>query len=135
MLDFITVALKNVFSKPATRNYPFEKRTPYDKQKGHIAINIDSCIFCGMCGRKCPVGAIMVNRAERSWSIDRFRCIMCAACSESCPKKCLTVACEYTSPANYKSIDKYIGMPVAPKASPDAKPKADVPAKENEKNA
>lgn len=107
MLDFITVVFKNIFAKPATRNYPFEKRPPFDKQKGHIAIDINMCIFCGMCGRKCPVGAISVNRASRSWSIDRFKCIMCAACAESCPKKCLRMDPEYTSPANAKTIDTF----------------------------
>lgn len=130
MLDFIPVALKNVFSKPATRNYPYVKREPYDRQKGHIAIDIDSCIFCGMCGRKCPVGAIKVTRADRSWSIDRFRCIMCGACSESCPKKCLSIASEYTAPANVKSSDTFIGKP-APVQPPKAPP---VPSAKAEAN-
>lgn len=121
MLEFLTVALKNVFSKPATRNYPFVKRAPYDKQRGHIAINIDDCIFCGICGRKCPVDAIKVNRTEGSWQIDRFKCIMCLACSESCPKKCLSVDPLYTAPANEKTTDKFIGKPPAPKAAPAAK--------------
>ena len=124
MLDFIPVVLKNFFSKPATRNYPFVKRAPYDKQKGHIGIDVDTCIFCGMCGRKCPVGAIKVDRAQRSWSIDRFKCIMCGACSESCPKKCLDIASEYTAPANVKSSDTFIGKP-APAPAPKAPPAPD----------
>lgn len=115
MLDFITVALKNLFSKPATRNYPFEKRAPYDRQRGHIKIDIDSCIFCGMCGRKCPVEAIKVDRQNRTWTIDRFKCIMCLACSESCPKKCLDVGAEYTAPSAVKNADTYVGKPAAPK--------------------
>ena len=129
MFDFIPVVLKNVFSKPATRNYPFVKRATYDKQKGHIGIDIDACIFCGMCGRKCPIGAIKVDRAQRSWSIDRFKCIMCGACSESCPKKCLNIAPEYTSPANVKSSDTFIGKPApapAPKTAPAVNPQSPV---------
>jgi ech hydrogenase subunit F len=122
MLDFIPVVLKNVFSKPATRNYPSVSRAPYDKQRGHIRIDIDNCIFCGMCGRKCPAAAITVTRAQRSWSIDRFQCVMCGSCSESCPKKCLHIDAEYTAPANVKSVDTFVGKPVtveAPK-SPSA---------------
>lgn len=117
MLDFIPVALKNVFSRPATRNYPFVKRTPFDKQRGHISIEIDDCIFCGLCSRKCPVKAIAVNRVDRTWSIDRFKCVMCGACSEACPKKCLEIAPEYTAPANKKGKDTFVGKqaPAAPK--------------------
>jgi ech hydrogenase subunit F len=123
MLDFIPVALKNVFSKPATRNYPFVKRASFDKQKGHIGIDIDACIFCGMCGRKCPVEALTVNRTERTWSIDRFKCVMCGACSESCPKKCLNIEAQYTAPANQKSSDTFKGKPATAPA-----PKAPAPA-------
>lgn len=108
MLDFISVALKNVFSKPSTRKYPYVKRTPFSKQRGHIDININDCIFCGMCSRKCPVGAIKVIRAEKSWEIDRFKCVNCSYCAESCPKKCLSVEPEYVSPAFKKNADKFI---------------------------
>lgn len=128
MLDFIPVALKNVFSKPATRNYPSVKRTPYDGQRGHIGIDMDKCIFCGICSRKCPVDAITVKRAERTWSIDRFKCVMCGSCSENCPKKCLSIAPEYTAPANVKSSDTYEGKPV-PVSVPKAPAKI---AKSNE---
>lgn len=122
MLDFIPVVIKNAFSKPATRNYPAVKRMPCKGQKGHIVIDIDNCIFCGMCTRKCPVGALKVDRVKRTWEIDRFQCVMCAACSESCPKKCLTVGVEYTPPANTKSTDVFVGKPAAPKPVVPPKP-------------
>lgn len=125
MLDFIPVALKNVFSKPATRNYPFEKREPFAKQRGHIGIDIDNCIYCGMCSRKCPAGAIKVDRVQRSWTIDRFKCLVCGACAESCPKKCLSIGGEYTPPSNVKHTDSFIGKP-AP--APVPKPAVQKPA-------
>ena len=127
MFDFIPAALKNVFSKPATRNYPYVKRDPFEKQKGHIAIDIDNCIYCGMCGRKCPVGSIKVDRAERSWSIDRFKCIMCGACTECCPKKCLDFAGDYTMAANVKSVDTFVGKPAPEKPAPAPKENATPP--------
>jgi formate hydrogenlyase subunit 6/NADH:ubiquinone oxidoreductase subunit I len=107
MIDFITVALKNVFSKPATRNYPTVKRNAFEKQRGQIKINVNDCIFCGMCMRKCPAGAIKVDRAEKKWTIDRFSCIVCSYCAESCPKKCLSVDPDYTKPAFTKTSDTF----------------------------
>lgn len=123
MFEFLSVILKNAFQKPATRNYPAEVRAPYEKQKGHIVIDLPGCIYCGMCGRKCPTHAIEVKRADKSWSINRFRCIMCAACAESCPKKCLTMNGQYTAPAGAKTVDVF-QMPddAIPKPAPAAKP-------------
>lgn len=118
MLDFIPVVLKNIFSKPVTRNYPFIKRKPYENQKGKIQLNIDSCIFCGMCSRKCPADAIKVDRLKRSWEIDRFKCIVCGACAESCPKKSLSISGKYTLAANKKSVEVYIGKPAETKTAP-----------------
>ncbi len=129
MLDFVPVALKNLFSRPATRLYPKEVRKPFPGQRGHISIEIDNCIFCGICSRKCPVQAITVTRAERKWEIDRFRCIVCGACTEGCPKKCLHMSEAYTPPAGQKSHDAFIGQPAAPKpaAQPAARPAAPAP--------
>ena len=114
MLEFLPVIIKNAFLKPATRNYPFVVRAPFDKQKGHITIDLPACIFCGMCARKCPTSAIEVARAEKSWSIDRFKCIQCNACVECCPKKCLAMAPQYTAPAGKKSVEHFV-IPVEPK--------------------
>lgn len=118
MLDFIPVVLKNLFSKPATRNYPSEKCHLYENERGHIKIDIDNCLFCGMCSRKCPAEAIKVDRGERTWSIDRFRCIVCSSCVESCPKKCLSMEPEYTPPTNVKSIDSFKGKPAPARPKP-----------------
>lgn len=126
MLDFIPVVLKNLFSKPATRNYPAEKCHLYENERGHIKIDIDKCIFCGMCSRKCPAEAIKVDRGERTWSIDRFRCVVCSSCVESCPKKCLSMEPEYTPPTNVKSIETFKGKPAPARPKPPAvnKPEA-----------
>ena len=49
----------------------------------------DACINCGVCAGECPVGAITVDRAEKSWSIDHETCIKCGACITGCPTGCL----------------------------------------------
>ena len=53
-MDFSKQAIKNLFSKPATSNYPFTPKEYPERSRGHIEINIDDCIMCGMCMRKCP---------------------------------------------------------------------------------
>ena len=49
------------------------------------------CIYCGMCMRKCPMGAISVDRATKSWTIDREKCVWCGICVANCPKKTLSI--------------------------------------------
>lgn len=86
MMNFTRVALKNLFSKPVTRPYPAQPRDYPARTRGQVAIDMDACILCGMCMRKCPAGAIQVDRAARTWSIERFGCIQCNSCVESCPR-------------------------------------------------
>jgi formate hydrogenlyase subunit 6/NADH:ubiquinone oxidoreductase subunit I len=92
MFDFLGNVLKNVVSKPATRMYPYEKREPMKNTRGALGeININTCIFCGICEKRCPSNAISVNKVERSWELNRLKCIVCNVCVEACPKDCLTM--------------------------------------------
>jgi len=108
MFNMLGRIIKNVFSKPATRKYPYEKREPFDKARGSIDVDISKCVLCGLCQKKCPSNAITVNRAENTWEIDKYKCIICNACTECCPKKCIISNSFYTSPDNEKSICKRI---------------------------
>lgn len=90
MFDFLGNVLKNVVSKPATRMYPYEKRPPMKDTRGSLGeININTCIFCSICEKKCPSNAITVNKTERSWELNRLKCVICNICVEVCPKDCL----------------------------------------------
>ena len=84
-------ALRNLFSKPATRLYPAEKRDPPPGTRGCLAIDIETCIFCGICQKKCPTDSLRVEREAKRWSIDRLSCIACAYCVDVCPKNCLSM--------------------------------------------
>ena len=92
------IIIKNLFRKPATQMYPLVKKEYYPLTRGKVQNRTEDCIYCGMCQRKCPAGAIEVNRAEKLWSIDPLRCITCNYCVEVCPKKCLSMANRYTLP-------------------------------------
>lgn len=108
MFDMLGSILKNVFSKPATRMYPVEKRQPYVKTRGQIGIDIDACIFCSICARKCPSDAIIVNKSEKSWEIDPFKCVICSVCEEVCPKKCIRTDENYKTSAYSKESNKFV---------------------------
>jgi len=99
IMKFSKVVLKNLFSEPATRMYPFKKREFFLRTRGHIDIEVDKCIFCGICVKKCPTNAINVEKNKKLWAIERLRCIQCSACVDNCPKKCLHMKNEYTAPS------------------------------------
>jgi len=85
----IKVILRDMFKKQATLEYALDEKVNDPLVRGHIENEIEKCIFCGMCQRKCPTGAIEVSRDSKEWSIQRFSCIQCGCCTEVCPKKCL----------------------------------------------
>ena len=111
MAQFFTFAktvMKNLFSKPATTSYPEVPREYPERTRGHVEINIENCIMCGMCMRSCPPGAIEVKRAENTWNINRFDCIQCGYCVEKCPKKCLSIVAGYQTPDSKNYVDTVI---------------------------
>ena len=114
MFDMVGNVFKNLFSKPATRLYPFEKREPFKDSRGQISgVEIDKCIFCGICQRKCPSDAIVVNKAEKSWEIDQFKCVVCNACADAWPKKCITTDAAHKT-SQYSKDKLKIVMPEKP---------------------
>ncbi len=106
-MSFAGHALSNLFHKPVTNNYPEVKNEFTERTRGNIQINIEDCIFCGMCAKKCPSDAITVDKATKTWSIERMGCVQCSYCAITCPKKCLTVDRNYTEPSNEKTVDTY----------------------------
>ena len=101
------MTLGSLFKKPETICYPFESKTPPAGLKGHIVIDIETCILCGMCDRSCTADAIAVDKAARTWSVDPFRCIQCGYCVQVCPKKCLSMDPAYWSPASAKEPETF----------------------------
>ena len=61
--------------------------------RSHIVNNVVKCVFCGMCERNCPAGAITVDRRSRTWRINLEACVNCGTCIDNCPRKCLSLGC------------------------------------------
>ena len=75
ILNFTGTLLKNLVSKPVTKNYPEEPAVYPERSRGHIVIDVDQCISCGLCVRSCPPRCIKVDKNEGTWTINRFDCI------------------------------------------------------------
>jgi formate hydrogenlyase subunit 6/NADH:ubiquinone oxidoreductase subunit I len=86
------LALKWAFTKPPTSRYPFEPRQVIPGSRGQLVFTKDNCVYCTVCAKKCPTGALTVNRAQKRWVIDRLRCISCGYCVEVCPKNSLEMS-------------------------------------------
>ncbi|MGI6007105.1 MAG: 4Fe-4S binding protein [Ruminococcus sp.] len=118
IFTFAGTALKNLFSKPATKNYPAQPAVFTERMRGHVVLSAEKCIGCGLCARSCPPGALQVNRKENTWSINRFDCVQCGSCVNACPKKCLQMQPGYTQP----DIDKHTETFQIPEKAKPAKP-------------
>lgn len=103
MFEMIRTIIKNLFDGPATRMYPMEKREPFANARGQITgIDGDACIYCGICQRKCPALAIVVDKPMKTWTLDPYKCVICGVCQEACPKKCITGSGQYRAPEYQK---------------------------------
>lgn len=107
-LHFAGTILGGLFKKPVTTSYPLKPAVLPQELRGHVVIDIQRCISCGMCMRKCPAGAIIVDRPAKSWTINRFACVQCATCVDHCPVKCLKMEPQYAAPGTVKDSETFI---------------------------
>ncbi|HMP74607.1 MAG TPA: 4Fe-4S dicluster domain-containing protein, partial [Kiritimatiellia bacterium] len=117
------ITLKNLFTAPATLDYPATPRTYPPATRGQVLLTIPKCTLCKICEVKCPTGAILVDRPGKSWTIHRMKCITCGACADACPRDCLTLENHQTPPGTTKQID-ILHVPYDP---PPKKPKPEPP--------
>ena len=94
----IIIAIREIFRKKKTLNYPFEKGKISSRFRGEHALRRypngeERCIACKLCEAVCPAQAITIESEERSdgsrkttrYDIDMLKCIYCGLCEESCP--------------------------------------------------
>ena len=101
LVEFISglyMAIKELFKKSKTINYPFEKGPISPRMRGEHALRRypngeERCIACKLCEAVCPALAITIESEERDdgtrrttrYDVDLFKCIYCGYCEEACP--------------------------------------------------
>ena len=80
-------AAKPSEAAPAKAEAPTAEVKPRDD--GKPVSDPSKCVYCTLCAKKCPAGAIEVDRANKSWKLDDEKCVACGTCAEACPKKCI----------------------------------------------
>ncbi|MFN3910478.1 NADH-quinone oxidoreductase subunit NuoI [Hyphomonas sp.] len=91
-------ALREMFRRKATVNYPFEKNPLSPRFRGEHALRRypsgeERCIACKLCEAVCPAQAITIEAEPREdgarrttrYDIDMVKCIYCGFCQEACP--------------------------------------------------
>lgn len=97
------ITLKYLFKPSITVHYPTEKLVPYEKFRGALLFDPQTCISCNLCVKACPSTCIALENAtvpdpknpearkkvaKVDWySIDFGKCNFCRLCEESCPTK------------------------------------------------
>ena len=95
MANMLQLIFKNLITKQSTRLYPIApERESFERSRGRIVMDPNTCILCGICARKCPADAITVQRGTGKWELDAYRCIICGECATACPKKSITLTNE-----------------------------------------
>ncbi len=100
--------MKNLFSRPATRRYPFQEvREPFAGYRGRLSFDVKKCDLCGDCARVCPANAISVSAEKQELHYAPFNCIYCRTCVETCLQQAINMDNHYTAPAYEKAEETY----------------------------
>ena len=83
-------SLANLLRGKFTQRYPKEKPRLPEDFRGKLYHDRGKCIYCGLCEKYCPSGAIKVDARKKTWTHDLGKCLFCGQCEETChllPKK------------------------------------------------
>ncbi|ERI94901.1 4Fe-4S binding domain protein [Clostridiales bacterium oral taxon 876 str. F0540] len=125
MANMFQLITRNLFNKKKTRLFPLSAERPaFERSRGRIVLNPDTCILCSICARRCPADAIKVDRKEGFWELDAYRCIICGECVGACPKKSISMNNDRRHAAEDKEfVHHKVEVPI-----PAPKPAAPKPA-------
>jgi NAD(P)H-quinone oxidoreductase subunit I len=80
---------RSLFRRPATRQYPFERKEAPERLRGKLRWYAEKCTGCLLCVKDCPAQAIevfMIDKASKRFVLRYHldRCAYCAQCVQSC---------------------------------------------------
>ena len=110
MIMWKTVA-RSLISRSACKMYPTRQAVFFERTRGRIEVASVKCILCTLCAKRCPTGAIIVDREKNIWRIDRFKCILCGNCIEGCKSEALRMANHYAGPTIAKQGESHDVVP------------------------
>lgn len=94
-------ALKALFSRPYTTEFPFKPYIPTERFRGRPRFNAEECIGCTACSQVCPTKCIYVeDRVSDGQGVRRLNhrvdeCIWCGQCERYCPTEGIKLTNEY----------------------------------------
>lgn len=98
LLKGMAITLKHFLSRKLTVQYPEQMPELQERFRGHLYLEFEKCIVCGMCTKTCPNGVLSLEDARDentrkkkliSYTIDHQYCMFCNLCVENCPGNCL----------------------------------------------
>ena len=109
-------AAKPAAPKPAAAPAPAAGGTVIKPRDDGKPVQVPSkCVYCTICAKKCPAGALEVDRANKTWKLDEDNCVGCGTCAEACPKKAILMPGD-------EPVTEAAPAPAAPKAEEKAAP-------------
>ncbi len=110
MFEGLAVTFSYLFRAPVTFQYPdrtptaLQDRLP-DRYRGHLYVDLDTCISCLLCEKACPIQCIkiedvrieklMIQAADGKptpkvkeptlFDINMYKCMYCGLCTDPCP--------------------------------------------------
>ena len=97
---FIKAPPKKPAPKPAAPAAPVEEKKAEPTPAGAVISPRDDgkpvqvpskCVYCTLCAKKCPAGALTVDRAAKTWTLDEDSCVGCGTCAGVCPKDAIVM--------------------------------------------
>ena len=76
----------------------------FGPRKGKIVTDVDACMACGVCVKKCPTDALRLEKDEVV--VDSDKCILCGECDIICPVNAIKLKTESTKNHKQRNMIK-----------------------------